>query len=43
LSEQDFASNSEKQGAVFMRLAIIGESVKQLPIDFRHHHPDIAW
>ncbi len=43
LSEQTWLSSLEKQDAVIRRLEIIGEAVKNLPEEFKNHHPEIAW
>lgn len=40
-AEQDFYENVEKQDAVLRRLEIIGEAVKNLPLETRTNYPDV--
>lgn len=42
-AEQDFYENVEKQDAVLRRLEIIGEAVKNLPLETRTNYPDVPW
>jgi uncharacterized protein with HEPN domain len=39
----DFKSSDQLQDSVFRRLEIMGEAVKNLPLDFREVHPEIPW
>lgn len=43
LSRDDFLLSSEKQSAVTWKLVIIGESVANIPDDFKTAHPLIPW
>lgn len=43
LDEQQFQSDKKTQDSVMRRLAIIGEAVRNVPVDFRNQHPDIPW
>jgi uncharacterized protein with HEPN domain len=43
ISASQFENNFEKQDAVIRRFEIIGEAVKQIPIDLRNKYPDIPW
>ena len=43
ISEQEFEQNTEKQDAVIRRIEIIGEAVKNLPMDLRDENSDIPW
>jgi len=41
VSEVEFERNTEKQDAVIRRIEIIGEAVKNLPMELREQYPDI--
>ena len=43
IEEDDFFENTQVQDAVFRRLEIIGEAVKNIPQEFRDKYPDIPW
>lgn len=43
LTESQFASNFEKQDAVFRRFEIIGEAIKNLSPDIRKKHSHVPW
>lgn len=43
VSEVEFERNTEKQDAVIRRIEIIGEAVKNLPMELREQYPDIPW
>ena len=43
ISEKEFLNKRIIQQAVVRNLEIIGEAVKQIPLGFRKHHPDIPW
>ena len=38
-----FLDDSDKQDATFRRIEIIGEAVKNIPIEFRKKHAGIPW
>ena len=42
-SEKDFMGDVKTQDAVMRRIEIIGEAVKNLPVEFRKKHPAIEW
>ncbi len=43
MNKEDFLHESAIQDAVFRRLEIIGEAVKNIPNDFRAKHPEVQW
>jgi len=43
LSKEEFNTNTLIQDAVFRRLMIIGEAVKNIPIQVKEKHPEIPW
>lgn len=43
LSEDDFQKNFEKQDAIGSRLEIIGEAVKNIPIEIRNQFNEVPW
>lgn len=43
LSEAAFLASTEKQAAVTWKLVTIGESVAQIPDDFKAAHPAVPW
>ena len=43
ISEKEFEQNTEKQDAVIRRIEIIGEAVKNLPIEIREEYSEIPW
>jgi uncharacterized protein with HEPN domain len=43
VSEKEFNHNRDIQDATIRRVEIIGEAVKQIPIEFRKKHPSIEW
>ncbi len=43
LTEDDFLINFEKQNAIARRLEIIGEAVKNIPMELRDQLPLISW
>ncbi|PIQ79318.1 MAG: DUF86 domain-containing protein [Parcubacteria group bacterium CG_4_9_14_0_2_um_filter_41_8] len=43
VSREEFIKLHEKQNAVIRKIEIIGEAVKQLPIEFRDQYPHIPW
>jgi uncharacterized protein with HEPN domain len=40
---EDFRANDEKQSAVIRKFEIIGEAIKNIPLDFKKKHPEIYW
>ncbi|MDD5194261.1 MAG: DUF86 domain-containing protein [Candidatus Omnitrophica bacterium] len=42
-TDDDFYKNTQLQDAVFRRLEIIGEAVKNIPEEFRIRYPDVPW
>ncbi len=43
ISKAEFDSSVLVQDGVIRRLEIIGEAVKNLPLEFREKYPDIPW
>lgn len=43
VGEDDFRRNEEKQDAVIRKIEVIGEAVKNLPLDFRKDYPQVDW
>lgn len=43
ISEDDFGEDVKTQDAVIRRIEIIGEAVKNLPVEFKKKHPEIEW
>ncbi len=43
INEMQFEQNTEKQDAVIRRIEIIGEAVKNLPMELRQQYPEIPW
>ncbi len=43
IQREQFIANRQIQDAVFRRIEIIGEAVKNIPEEFRDAHPDIPW
>ena len=43
ITKDDFYENTQVQDAVFRRLEIIGEAVKNIPQEFRDKYPEIPW
>lgn len=43
ISEEEFYVNAEKQDAILRRLEIIGEAVKNLPLEIRKNYPNVPW
>lgn len=43
LSKDDFLKNVPIQDAVFRRLEIVGEAIRNLPDEFKKANPDIPW
>lgn len=43
VSEEEFYENTQIQDAVIRRLEIVGEAIKNRPVDFREQYPDIPW
>jgi len=41
--EKNFLSDKEKQNAVIGSIEVIGEAVKNLPLDFTSEHKEIPW
>ncbi|MEA1906129.1 MAG: HepT-like ribonuclease domain-containing protein, partial [Euryarchaeota archaeon] len=35
--------NTQIQDAVIRRLEIVGDAIKNIPVDFREQYPDIPW
>lgn len=42
-TEEKFLSSSQLQDAVIRRIEIIGEAIKNIPIEFKNRYPDIPW
>lgn len=43
ISKEKFITDIKTQDAIIRRIEIIGEAVKNLPLDFRKRHPQIEW
>lgn len=43
ITEDDFYENTQIQDAIFRRLEIMGEAVKNVPKGFRERHQKIPW
>ncbi|MCY7392617.1 MAG: DUF86 domain-containing protein [Leptolyngbyaceae cyanobacterium CAN_BIN12] len=43
MSEAEFAVDRKTQSAVLDQIAILGEAVKRLSVDFRTRYPEIPW
>lgn len=43
VSKESFFKNKEKQSAVIRQIEVIGEAVKNLPLEFKDKHPDVPW
>jgi uncharacterized protein with HEPN domain len=43
ISKDDFSRDTQVQDAVFRRLEVIGEAVKNIPESIKVKHPEIEW
>lgn len=43
VTEETFLGSPQIQDAVIRRMEIIGEAVKNIPIEFKNRYPDIPW
>lgn len=43
VNDADFYEDTKLQDAIYRRLEVIGEAVKNVPIDFREKHKSIPW
>ncbi|HLD57308.1 MAG TPA: DUF86 domain-containing protein [archaeon] len=43
LSKQEFLKDELRQSAIIRQLEVIGEAVKNLPIDFINRYPSVPW
>ncbi len=43
LKKEDFDKSPDIQDATIRRIEVIGESVKNIPEDFRQKYPDVEW
>jgi len=43
ISEEEFSRDVKTQDAVAIRIEIIGEAVKNLPVSFRKKYPEVEW
>lgn len=42
-TEEKFVNSPQLHDAVIRRIEIIGEAIKNIPIDFKDRYPDIPW
>jgi uncharacterized protein with HEPN domain len=42
-TKDDFLESTQLQDAVIRRIEIIGEAVRNIPLDLREDYPDIPW
>lgn len=43
VTEEKFLSSPQLQDAVIRRIEIIGEAIKNIPIEFKNRYPEIPW
>lgn len=43
ISQDDFLNSVQIQDAVIRRVEIIGEAVKNIPLNFKEKHPEVPW
>ena len=43
VTEEKFLSSPQLQDAVIRRIEIIGEAIKNIPIEIKNRYPDIPW
>lgn len=43
IKKEDFLNNKEKQNAIIRSLEIIGEAVKNIPLEIRKKYPNTPW
>ncbi len=43
VTQDEFLTNVEKQEAVLRRLEIIGEAIKNIPLELKAQYPEIPW
>jgi len=43
VSKESFFKDKEKQSAIIRQIEIIGEAVKNLPLEFKEKYPKIPW
>ncbi len=42
-NKKEFMENSELQDATLMRLQVIGESIKKMPVEIKKQYKEIKW
>lgn len=43
ITEKEFLKSTQLQDAIIRRIEIIGEAIKNIPVDIKEMYPEIAW